>query len=233
MTAGNRTALYPNGVGAEGDGWASNRTCTAILRELCVRSHGAGVVQRSVQQLADDLHLSSRTIIYGLQRLTCDGWIHRAVRGTGNRHQPGDSRESVYVLNPLPDSNGEMWPASDWLGEQWVVYVDTLRFKALSHNAQMAVKAAVDNRSAGGLLSDSHDATKCKHCHHSNKPIRKTRTGDSRPRSRRNRANLAVVTPLTIAVLSTEKRKAQRQKKPKPTDQLPLFDSDAQEETTA
>jgi len=155
MTAGNRTALYRSDVPARGDGTVSNRDTRAVLRELCAIAHHAGIAHTSVGILADRLGVSKRVVIRATQRLQGDGWVTRPVRGVGNRVNV-DPRASTYVLRPMPDADGRMWPDPEWVGEQWPQYALTPRFLALSRANRAAVRmalhealGAVDNSETG------------------------------------------------------------------------------------
>ena len=170
MTAGDRFAGYRHDVpGAQGDGTVDNFATRSVLRELCRVAHDAGVAQVSVATIAGRLGVSERTVRRALARLARDGWVTRAVRGTGNRHgtQP---RGSVYVIHQLPDSNGELWPHAEWLSLQWSVYVGTRRWTALDRANRQAVRDAwtgVDNSTPAGLLADSQGPTSGQPCPHS------------------------------------------------------------------
>ena len=143
ILAARRMAAYRTDVPAKGDGKAGNFRTLTILRELSVIAHDAGVVQVGVRHLADRVGASERSVRFCLQRLAEDGWIVEAVRGTGNRYRPGDPRASVYVLRPMPDTNGELNPAGEWLSGQWAKYTVTARWMGLSRHHQAAIAAAV------------------------------------------------------------------------------------------
>jgi len=145
MTAGNRTTLYRSDVpGARGDGTVDNTATRAVLRELCAISHHAGIAAVLTSVIGERTGLSRSSTLRALARLERDGWIQRAVRGVGNRHGT-DPRASVYVLRPLPDINGELWPDPDWVGQQWPAYTLTRYFQRLDRRARAAVR---DTRSA-------------------------------------------------------------------------------------
>jgi len=171
MTAGNRTVLYRSDVpGARGDGRVDNFATRAVLRELCAIAHHAGIAAVLTSVIGDRTGLSDSSTRRALARLERDGWVQRAVRGVGNRHGT-DPRASVYVLRPLPDVNGQLWPDPDWVGEQWPQYTLTRYFQRLDRAARAAVRdtrtalltAPVDNsynRSVWGLQPVTPDRPK-------------------------------------------------------------------------
>lgn len=158
MTAGDRFAGYRADVpGARGDGAVANLPTRMVLQRLCRTAHDVGVAQVSVAVIADRIGISERATKYALARLERDAVITRAVRGTGNRHgtQP---RATVYVLHPLPDVDGVLWPDPDWLALQWSVYVTSRWWLALDRANRQAVRdawAGVDNPGGAGLLRAS------------------------------------------------------------------------------
>jgi len=144
--AARKFAAYRTDVPAKGDGRASNFMTHTVMRELAWIAHDAGVVQTTMTQLVDRVGASERSIRYALDRLQRDGWVVEVVRGTGNRQVPGEPRGSVYVLRPLPDAQGELLPAGEWLSAQWPRYSVTARYVALSRHHRAAVAAAVWGR---------------------------------------------------------------------------------------
>lgn len=142
MTAGNRTALYRADVPVRGDGVVTNYVARGVLRELCAVAHDAGIAHVLSAVLAERLGVSDRHVRRALARLERDGWITRPVRGGGNRMNKDQPRASVYVLRPLPDADGHLWPDPEWVGHQWPAYAQTPRFLHLSRGNRAAVRMA-------------------------------------------------------------------------------------------
>lgn len=142
MIAGNRTALYRSDIPAQGDGIASNMVCRAVLRELCAIGHDAGTVHVLSVELAARVGVTPRQVQRAVARMVADGWVQRPVRGVGNRMNI-DPRASVYVLRPLPDADGRLWPDPEWVADRWSAYSQTGRFMYLSRANRAAVRMAV------------------------------------------------------------------------------------------
>lgn len=139
--AGGRTALYRSDVPARGDGAASNLVTRTVLRDLCWWAHDAGVATVYTATIAERVGVSRSTVIRALARLERDGWVTRAVRGTGNRVGVG-TRASVYVLRPLPDVDGNLHPEPQLVAERWPAYAVSHWFLPLSRGNRAAVRMA-------------------------------------------------------------------------------------------
>jgi hypothetical protein len=50
----------------------------------------------------------------------------------------------VWMIRPLPDSDGVLRPDPEWVASQWFKYMGTRRWQRLSNSARKAVREAVD-----------------------------------------------------------------------------------------
>lgn len=140
MAAGGRFAHYSE-PGHAGPGSAGNVVTRAVLRELCLIAADAGIVHTFTAILAQRVGISDRQARRALARLESDGWITRPIRGIGNRGGTSP-RASVYVLRPLPDAEGKVWPDPDWVAEQWPRYASSRHFVPLERAIQRQIHTA-------------------------------------------------------------------------------------------
>jgi len=154
MRAGDRCGLYRHDS-EPAPGSASNFATRSVLRELCKVATDAGVAQIGHDRMAERLGIGKRTMVYALQRLMADGWVTRAVRGTGNKHGV-KNRENVYVIAFLPDLDGNLGPDHGWVWEAWSGYTETSRYLRLTPQNRQAVRDA-----RWPLLSANQPPTKC------------------------------------------------------------------------